>query len=42
MDSAPTDPEQRRRQIAGWIGWGLVFALAAVMLIARLMNGGGC
>lgn len=34
-------PDERRRQIAGSIGWGLLFALAAVMLVVRMLNGGG-
>ncbi len=30
------------RDLAGAIGWGLLFALAAALLVIRMIGGGGC
>lgn len=40
-DQSPTPPNDRRRDLAGQIGWGVLFALAAAMLVFRMLNGGG-
>lgn len=39
QDSEP--PRTGHRDLAGTIGWGLLFALAALILVLRMMGGGG-
>ena len=45
MKPTPPDrsdrPSEPHRDLAGTIGWGLLFALAAVLLVLRMMGGGG-
>jgi hypothetical protein len=46
MSPTPPPPQQQdpfapKKDLAGKIGWGLLIAVAAVMLVVRLMNGGG-
>lgn len=38
-----SDPKRHEphRDLAGTIGWGLLFALAALLLVLRMMGGGG-
>ena len=38
------DPFERKKDLAGRIGWGLLIALAIGMFVVRLLSGGdgGC
>lgn len=37
-----SDGGDKRRDLAGMVGWGVLLAVAAALLLMRFFGGGGC